>query len=262
MTRRLTAIFAHPDDDTYGIGGTAALAAADPGFELRVVLATSGEAGLIADESLATRENLGRVREAEDRGSWKALGVEPASLEFLRFPDGGLAVADRPELKDRLVALLTEAPPDVVATFGPDGVTGHEDHVAIGGVATEAFHEVRAGAQGDGLERLLYVGLPQSKLGRFAELLRERGIDPPDPTQPFQPRGVPDETIAFQVDCSAVYERKLAALREHRTQGELQDVPFDLWPLVLSGEAFVQAWPQREPDAPVLTDPFEDLTVE
>jgi hypothetical protein len=56
-----------------------------------------------------------------------------------------------------------------------------------------------------------------------------------------------------------VYERKLEALRRHRTQAELQDVPFELWREIIATEAFVLAFPEREPGGRVLRDVFEDL---
>jgi hypothetical protein len=59
-----------------------------------VVLATSGEAGQIADPSLATPENLGGVREGEDVASWREVGV-PVEHHFLRFPDGGVGVREQ-----------------------------------------------------------------------------------------------------------------------------------------------------------------------
>jgi LmbE family N-acetylglucosaminyl deacetylase len=250
--RRVACVYAHPDDDTFGAAASLSLHAGD--IALTVVLATSGEAGQIADPSLATREDLGRVREAEDEASWRALGLEP-DLRFLRHPDGGLT-----ELRDELVAeirvILREAAPDVVITFGPDGVTGHEDHVTIGEVATEAFRTERAAA---GMHRLLHQAIPSGELERMNELLRERGLEPMDPTQPFMPRGVPDDTIGVRVDGSEVYERKVEAIRAHKTQAELEDVPFDLWPEILSIESFVIAWPPREPGAPILADVFEGL---
>jgi LmbE family N-acetylglucosaminyl deacetylase len=257
VTGRLAAVFAHPDDDTYGVAGTVALHA-DPGIDVTVVLATSGETGRIFDPSLATRENLGKVREAEDRASWAELGVKPA-LHFLRYPDGGLARVPGDELVGRVADLLVEARPDVVVTFGPEGVTGHEDHIAIGKAGTAAFHRARERSTGEGFARLLYVAIPQSNLDRWNALLRERGMDPLDPTQPFVPRGVPDETIAVIVDCSPVYERKLEALRQHKTQGELEDVPFEFWPEVLGREGFVMAWPERAPQDRALSDVFEGL---
>ncbi|HZP89476.1 MAG TPA: PIG-L family deacetylase [Actinomycetota bacterium] len=256
MTRRLAAVFAHPDDDTYGIAGTVALHRHED-LALTVVLATSGEAGRIFDDSLAARETLGAVREAEDRASWAEIGVEP-DLRLLRHPDGGLAGMDRAELVAEVEAILHEVRPDVVVTFGPEGVTGHEDHIAIGAATTEAFHRVRSLAT-DGPRRLLHVALRQSRLDRFDQWLRARGMDPLDPTQPFVPRGVPDADVGVVVDCSSVYERKLEALRRHRTQAELEDIPFELWPTVLGEEAFVLAWPESPPGARPLADVFDGL---
>jgi len=256
VTRRVACVFAHPDDDTYGVSGSLAMHAG-PELEVTVVMTTSGEAGLIADASLATRDNLGAVREEEDRESWRALGVDPV-IHFLRHPDGGVADVPPDGLVEQYLAILSEARPDVLITFGPDGVTGHADHVAVGAAASAAFEAARS-AGSEGFLRLLHVGIPQSSLDRFNELLRQRGMDPIDPSQEFQPRGVPDETIGVMVDCSGVYERKLEALRRHRTQAELEDVPFEMWQEVLAREAFVLAFPERAPGAPVLRDPFEGL---
>jgi LmbE family N-acetylglucosaminyl deacetylase len=255
--RRVACVFAHPDDDTYGVAGSLALHANDE-LHLTVIMATSGGAGRIADPSLATRETLGAVREAEDVASWRALGFDP-DVRFLRHPDGGLARIPREQLVFEVRDLLEETAPEVVVTFGPDGITGHEDHVAIGAVATEAFHATRTSSSGRAFSRLLHNVVPQSSLDRLNELFRERGLEPMDPTQPFMPRGVPDRTIGVRVDCSSVYERKLEAIRCHKTQAELEDVPYDLWPEMLSTESFTVAWPERRPRDPVLTDLFEGL---
>ena len=253
---KLSGVFAHPDDDTYGIAGSVA-EHADSDLEVTVVMTTSGGAGQIADPSLATRETLASVREDEDRGSWAALGFEPA-FHFLRYPDGGVEDVPQESLVAVYLAILQEARPDVVVTFGPEGITGHPDHVAVGAAATAAFHAARA-AGADGFRRLLYCCVARSTIDRFNELLRERGLPPIDPSQPFQPRGVPDEEVGITVDCSDVYDRKLEALRRHRTQSELEDVPFELWPELLGTESFVVAYPEREPGAPVLTGLFEGL---
>ena len=255
--RRVACVFAHPDDDTYGVAGSLALHASDE-LQLTVIMATSGGAGRIADPSLATRETLGRVREAEEVASWRALGFDP-DVRFLRPPDGGLARIPREQLVLEVRDLLEETAPEVVVTFGPDGITGHEDHVAIGAVATEAFQATRTSSSGQAFSRLLHNVVPQSSLDRLNELFRERGLEPMDPTQPFMPRGVPDRTIGVRVDCSSVYERKLEAIRCHKTQAELEDVPYDLWPEMLSTESFTVAWPERRPRDPVLADLFEGL---
>lgn len=256
MTRRVAVVVAHPDDDTYGVGASLALHA-DEGLEVTAIITTSGEAGLIADETLATRSSLAEVREREDAAAWRALGFEP-DLHFLRYPDGGVEDVPRGELVGRYVEILRSAAPDVVITFGPEGVTGHADHVAVGAAATETFHAMRAEGA-DGFRRLLHGSLMRSQLDRFNELLRARGLQAIDETAPFQPRAIADERFGIVVDGSAVYERKLAALREHRTQAELEEVPMELWPAMLATEAFVIAWPERSSGAPLLHDVFEGL---
>jgi LmbE family N-acetylglucosaminyl deacetylase len=255
--RRVACVFAHPDDDTFGVAGSLALHAGED-LGLTVILATSGDAGRIADPSLATRETLATVREVEDLASWRVLGLEP-DLRFLKHPDGGLSTMTRDLLVAQVRDLLEAAAPEVVVTFGPDGITGHEDHVAIGEVATQAFGALRTSAGGSAFSRLLHCAIPQGDLDRLNELLRERGLEPMDPTQPFAPRGVPDGSIGARIDVSSVYDRKVEAIRAHKTQAELDDVPFDLWPEMLSTEAFVVAWPERRPRDPILTDLFEGL---
>ena len=85
MTIRLAGVFAHPDDDSYLIGGTLLL---HPGrIEPTLVFATSGEAGPIAAGSAATRQTLGAVREGEQRAWLEAVGYPQAATHFLRHPD-------------------------------------------------------------------------------------------------------------------------------------------------------------------------------
>ncbi|HET9249754.1 MAG TPA: PIG-L family deacetylase [Actinomycetota bacterium] len=208
--RRVACVFAHPDDDTFAVAGSLALHAGEA-LELTVVLATSGGAGRIADASLATRETLPGVREAEDAASWRALGLEP-DLRFLRRPDGGLHLLPRGELVAEVRAVLEAIEPEVVVTFGPDGITGHDDHVAIGAATTEAFEALRTSAGGSAFSRLLHTAIARSALDRLNELLRERGLEPMDPTQPFMPRGVADVEIGARVDVSGVYGRKVEAI--------------------------------------------------
>jgi LmbE family N-acetylglucosaminyl deacetylase len=255
VSRRLLAVVAHPDDDTFACSGTVALHADEPGFRFALVHVTSGESGMISDPSLATRANLGAVREDEDRRSWVALGRVPDRHEFLRYPDGGVADAPFDELVERIAAILREERPDVVITFGPEGVTGHADHITAGRATTEAFRRCRVGS--DGLARLLYSSIPNSMIERFNEELVATGKEPIDPTQPFQPRGVPDETIGVNVDCSSVVDRKRAAIREHRTQAN--DFSDELEDEVFRHETHVIGWPERADGSAMLGDVFEGL---
>ena len=259
MSRTFAAVVAHPDDDTFGVAGTVALHAEDPEFRFVLIHATSGEAGSIADPSLATRETLGRIREEEDRRSWVVLGREPDRHEWLRYPDHGLIDVPFQELVDRIADILRDERPDVVSTFGPDGVTGHPDHIRVGEATAAAFHRLRAEAV-DGFERLIRVAVPQSLLDGWNEQLVAAGKEPMDPTQLYQPRGVPDDTIGLRVDTSSVAARVVQALREHHTQaGDIQDMTDDEQLEMLSREHGVVDWPPRGSADPVLHDVFDRL---
>jgi LmbE family N-acetylglucosaminyl deacetylase len=255
----LGVVVAHPDDDTFGCAGTVALHAGDPGFRFVLVHATSGEAGESAEGSGATRENLGEVREEEDRRSWRVLGREPDRHEWLHLPDGGVADQPYEELVETIARIFREERPDVVLTFCENGVTGHSDHITVGAAATDAFHRVR-GEGVDGLRRLLRTAIPQSVMDEWNRRLVEAGKEPYDPTQVYQPRGVPDEKIGMVVDTSSVSDRIFAALREHRTQaGDMDDLPEDEQRDVFAREWAQVAWPPRAPGEPLLTDVFADL---
>lgn len=134
--RRLACVLAHPDDETLGMGGTLARAAAH-GVATYVLTATRGQAGRYRDNSAHPGpEALGRIREAELRAAAALLGVR--EVRFLDYQDGALDRADPREAVGRIVGHLREIRPQVVATFAPDGAYGHPDHVAISQLATAA----------------------------------------------------------------------------------------------------------------------------
>ncbi len=256
MGHRLAAVYAHPDDDTFGVGGTLLL---NPDLEYTLIIATSGGAGEIADQALATRENLAEVREQEEWDSLMALGVRDPRVHFLRYPDMKLSDVPRGDLVSKVVELLVDARPDVVVTFGPEGITRHADHMTISGVTTEAFHLAREAGEG-GFQRLLYNAVSQSELEVFWQVAREAGMEIGNPGDPFMPSGVPDDTIAVRTDCSSIVDRKIEGIRAHRTQAsEIQAFPDEMLRAFLSREYFVQAWPPDELPEPALGSMFEGL---
>ncbi|MEA2460659.1 MAG: hypothetical protein QOH90_836 [Actinomycetota bacterium] len=254
------AIVAHPDDDAYGISSIVAMHVEDYGFRFVLVHATDGERGSIAEGSGATPETLGSVRREEDRRAWIALGRVPERHEWLGYPDGGLEEVDPEELVSRIAQILAEERPDVVATFGPDGITGHPDHIAIGRATTEAFHQV-AGDGGPGLRRLVYGVIRQSMIDRWNRKRVADGLEPWDPETVYHLRGVPDEDIDISIDTSGVAPRVRAAMREHRTQWADMNPPGVSEEVLLkniSRETQVIAWPPRE-SRKILSGIFEDL---
>jgi LmbE family N-acetylglucosaminyl deacetylase len=155
-------IFAHPDDETLCAGGTLAKYAS-AGADVRVISLTKGDAGQIRDASAATRATLKAVREKELDAAGRELGL--TETRCLDYPDGGLSDIDSQTLVSVASELLSEIDPDVVITFGPDGFSGHADHIAVGAAVTAACYE-RGSARSI---RLFHCHRPRSRM-----LLRDR----------------------------------------------------------------------------------------
>ena len=216
MDRPLTlaGCFAHPDDETWSMGGSFALLVPE-GVRAVVWTATRGQAGEIADGSPATRESLAAVREAEERAAMALAGVD--RVEFGDFVDGEVASGDRDAVTLAVHQFLEREQPDVVVTMEPAGVTAHPDHVAVTAAVQTAF-AAYAGRPREREPRLYYWGVTRSQLERYRELGRAAGIEIPAEGQPYGPVGTPDGQFTCSVDTSSVAERVWEILQQHRTQ--------------------------------------------
>jgi LmbE family N-acetylglucosaminyl deacetylase len=95
-------VLAHPDDETFGTGGTIAKYARE-GVRVTVVIATSGQAGRAGGLASAPEE-LGRIREEEAKAAAQFLGV--AAIHFFGYMDGKLDEADETEIEEKVVRLI------------------------------------------------------------------------------------------------------------------------------------------------------------
>ena len=120
-------VWAHPDDETYLSGGTAAALVAS-GQRVVAVTATRGEAGG-PDLTPAGRRALAELRTTELDAALGVLGV--TEHVWLGYEDGRCAEADPEPAVARLVELIAQVRPDTLVTFGPDGFTGHPDHRTV-----------------------------------------------------------------------------------------------------------------------------------
>ena len=248
---------AHPDDDIFGIGPSVALHAADPDLRLCVVLATDGEAGEIAADSDVRPGDLAAARRREMMDGWTALGRLPDRSEWFGLADGRLVDHPFEDLVERIATVLAEERPDVVVTFGPDGITGHPDHITVWRATTEAVR--RLVDQGAAPRRLLYGAIPQSWIERWNVARASYGLDPWSPDLPFHIRGVPDDTIGIDVDTAAVAAQVIAGVRAHKTQWSYRTMSSDTALTdSFQRQHFVVAWPPA-PLAGPLSDVFEDL---
>ncbi|NMC12579.1 MAG: PIG-L family deacetylase [Chloroflexi bacterium] len=190
----LLAIFAHPDDETFRPGGTLALLA-QSGVKVHVLILTHGEAGSCGEPSLCTPDELPIIRTRELLCACVALGIEPPHL--LDYPDGHLVEAYSEQVIADILAFIRQVHPQVLVSFGPDGLSGHPDHILVGQWAAEAFQRIEE------IDVLYNVAVPQSLAIRL-------GMK--------QIHSVPDKTIALSVDVASVWEIKLTAMRCHATQ--------------------------------------------
>ena len=127
---RLLVVFAHPDDESMGMGGTLAKYAAE-GVETHLVCASRGERGWFGpEEQNPGLEALGRRREKELENAVRELGLR--GLFFLDYIDGEVDQADPAEAIRKIATHIRRIMPQVVVTFPPDGNYGHPDHIAVG----------------------------------------------------------------------------------------------------------------------------------
>ncbi|MCL4268250.1 MAG: PIG-L family deacetylase [Anaerolineales bacterium] len=127
---KLLAIFAHPDDESMGMGGTLAKYAAE-GVETHLLCATRGERGWFGPaEENPGLERLAQLRTLELENAVRELGM--TSLSFLNYIDGDVDKAHHAEIVQKIVTHIRRIKPQVVVTFPPDGNYGHPDHIAIG----------------------------------------------------------------------------------------------------------------------------------
>jgi LmbE family N-acetylglucosaminyl deacetylase len=137
LPHRIACIFAHPDDETFCVGGIVAKYASE-GAHIELFCATNGDAGKTAGVPVSSREHLAELRRQELHVACRILGI--ASIEMPGYGDGQLAQADAAKLIGDIVSFIRRSRPDVILTFGPEGApTGHRDHSAISRAATAAF---------------------------------------------------------------------------------------------------------------------------
>jgi LmbE family N-acetylglucosaminyl deacetylase len=203
VTRRIGLVFAHPDDETFCVGGIVAKYAA-AGMTIDLFCATDGDAGKSAAVPVSSRAELASIRRAETRAAAAVLGID--TIEFGGYRDGEIEQADQTKLVGDVVAFLRRHRPDVVLGFGPEGApTGHRDHKAMSRATLSAFFlaPLKSAYADDGLEA-----------HRAARLFFHAWRFPlPDPKLTLE--SVPS---TCSVDVRAFRARKEAAFKAHATQ--------------------------------------------
>jgi N-acetyl-1-D-myo-inositol-2-amino-2-deoxy-alpha-D-glucopyranoside deacetylase len=147
--KKILVVLAHPDDESFGMGGTLAYYAKQ-GVEVHLVCATRGEAGEVSSELMEGYDSIAKLRENELRCAAGILGL--ASVHFLEYRDSGMpgsgdnqhpnALINAPlhEVASKVTCYIRDIRPEVVITFDPVGGYHHPDHIAIHKATVKAFY--------------------------------------------------------------------------------------------------------------------------
>ncbi len=107
--------------------------------------------------------------------------------------------------------LITAVRPHTVVTFGPEGMTGHDDHRTVSAWVTRAWRRTGCSA------RLWYATVTPDFHTAWGEVNESLGLW----FDPAAAPSTPAEDLAAQVRLEdRVLDRKVAALHAHRSQTE------------------------------------------
>lgn len=275
----ILAVLAHPDDESFGMGGTLALYA-KRGVDVYLVCATRGEAGAAEEQQMKGFSSVGEMRDAELRCAAGILGLK--GVYFLGYRDSGMpgapdnrhpqALIQHPveEVAAKVVHYIRTLRPDVILTFDPIGGYRHPDHIHIHQATVLAFEKAKDGsfhpeAGAPHSPRALYFHtIPRGFLRFTVRLLKFLGKDP---SRWGRNKDIDLESIAAvdfpthaRIDIRPVWDKKEAASDCHSSQGGGQmqrGVTGRILRLFGKYETFMRAYPPPASKAPVVKDLFE-----
>jgi LmbE family N-acetylglucosaminyl deacetylase len=235
--RRILCVFAHPDDETTTTGASI-IRSIREGVQVHVVTATRGEQGTLGTGGVTyTREELPQVREAELRSVMQLFGVEPPTL--FDYKDQRLKDADVQEVAGKVLAVMQEVRPHMVITFGPTGISKHDDHIAIHKAAVDAFQSYQQLTSDE--PRLYYVAFSKENADRHD----------------LKVEGVEGEPNVFIHATAEEWALKLQAMRMYTSQEDAQEIAalfeglprfeehfYQVYPPVADGQIFSGFWPE------------------
>ncbi|MCS7260432.1 MAG: PIG-L family deacetylase [Anaerolineae bacterium] len=241
--RRLLGIFAHPDDESFGAGGTLAKYARS-GVEVHVCTITDGAGGTY-DPALLAASGVATLVELRRRELACACRVLGAQLWMLGYRDSGmpgspdnlhpdsLLQAPMDEVIAQLVRVIRHVRPQVIITHEFSGGYNHPDHVKTSQAVYHAFRLAGDASYSPPLPdaalppwppmRLYHLVVPRSAIRWFSVLVWLRGQNPRrfgvngdiDLTR----LGVPDRQIHVRLQLDEYLEVKQQASACHRSQG-------------------------------------------
>lgn len=285
MSKRLLISYAHPDDESFGLGGLIGKYVAS-GVEVYYLCATNGDAGTVAPELLNGYKSVAELRLAELDAATEILGFK--RVYKLGYKDSGMmgmaanndpeslwyASQHKPaEVVRRVVEVIREVRPHVVITFNRYGGYGHPDHIAIQRATTEAVERAADPAYATGhepwrVQKLYYSGIAkwmvrwriwQSRLRgeNPRKLGRNKDIDVVKILENVEP-------VHTRVDIRDWFEIWDRASAVHVSQGGggFRSIPKRLRPVLTPYQTFTRVIPKPARNRIDEDDLFDGVTVE
>ncbi len=197
MKKVVLAIFAHPDDESFGPGGTIAKLSKE--YEVHTICVTGGGAGQNA--RTGTTRKLSEIRKGEYKKAAKILGV--AKSHCLSFQDGTLSNSLYHIIAERIEQIVKKVKPEILLTFEPKGVSGHIDHITVSMITTYLFK------MHPEIEKLMYYCILDTR--------REKYLDD---YFIYFPEGYKRSEIDEEIDISGTFKQKIDAIKAHVSQKE------------------------------------------
>jgi LmbE family N-acetylglucosaminyl deacetylase len=178
---RLLFVLAHPDDESLGFGGTIAKYASE-GAEIFLITATKGQRGRFRlNDNRPSNDIVGQAREQELYAAANILGITETTV--LHYMDGDLDKTNHKEIISVITSQIRRIKPQVVLTFGPDGVYGHPDHIAISQFTTAAVmdaanpNNLEVASAPHSVLKLYYLAWTNSTFQLHQNALKELGMN-------------------------------------------------------------------------------------
>lgn len=265
--RRMVVVMAHPDDETFGMGGTIAHYSS-LGVEIHLICATKGEAGEVDPRYLVNCQTIGELRQKELECAVKKLGI--ARIHWLEYRDSGMqgsadnlhpgALISQPvaRVARKISKLIMSIHPDVVVTFDPIGGYRHPDHIAVHNATKLAFLNIRRDMHNTGSippgasMRLFFHTFPRGFFRFWVKMIRFFGGDPEHFGKNHDINLLEFINVDFPIDVRVNTRRVLktrnAAYRCHASQGgaEMRRGIFSAWEFLFGAfDVFTQMIPEK-----------------
>ncbi len=270
MPKSLLVCYAHPDDESFGIGSLIAKYVAE-GVEVSLICATNGDAGTVSPERLNGYKSIAELRLAELDCAAQVLGFK----EIIKFgyrdsgmmgsPDNQhpdcLWRAPLDEVTARIVEVMRRICPQVVITFDPYGGYGHPDHIKMHQATVAAFNAVQADAEPP--QKLYYAAFPRIALRIGVAVMKLLGKNPRrmGTNQDLDMVAVLDATLPIhtRINVGPYFDIGQRAADCHASQGNPRrsfPVTRLLFRRLTSSTALTRAEPPPKPGEPLEWDLF------